>query len=62
MKGVGFQSKVTEAFTKEEEDLWKSGALSTDRPTGLLCAVFFLFPKWEELLFAPGRGALRVEN
>ena len=61
MKGVGFQSKVTEAFT-EEEDLWKSGALSTDTLTGLLCAVFFPFPKWEELLFARGRGALRAEN
>ena len=41
VKGVGSQSKVTEMFTKEEELLWSSGALSTDTPKGLLHAVFF---------------------
>ena len=43
LKGVGSGSKVTEAFTKDEEDLlWSSGALSTETPKGLLRAVFFL--------------------
>ena len=43
VKGIGSQSKATEAFTKEEEELLcGSGALSTDTPKGLLRAVFFL--------------------
>ena len=40
LKGVGSESKVTEAFTKDEEEL--SGALSTETPKGLLRTVFFL--------------------
>ena len=39
VKGIGSQRKATEAFTKEEELLWSSGALSTDTPKGLLRAV-----------------------
>ena len=42
VKGVGSQCKTTEVFINEEEDLWTSGALSTDTPLGLLRAVFFL--------------------
>lgn len=42
-KGVGSQSKATEAFTKEEEELLQnSGSLSAENPMGLLCAVSFL--------------------
>lgn len=41
--GVGAESKATEVFSKEEEDLlWSSGTLSTDSPKGLFNAVFFL--------------------
>ena len=42
-KGVGLQSRPTEVFTLEEEELlWSSGSLSTDTPMGLLRAVYFL--------------------
>lgn len=42
-KGVGSQSKVTEAFTNQEEELlWTSGEVSTDTLMGLLRTVFFL--------------------
>ena len=37
------ETRSAEPFSEEEEDqLWTSGALSTDTPMGLLCAVFFL--------------------
>ena len=40
---VTSETKRSEGFSKEEEDrLWSSGALSTETPTGLLRAVFFL--------------------
>ena len=41
MKGVGSESRQTEAFLKsEEEKLWNSGVLGSDNPNSLLHAVF----------------------
>ena len=59
MKDVGSQSKITEAFTKEEELLWKSGALFTETPTGWLNAVFFLNRK---TFCLRGGGAPKAKN
>ena len=43
MRGVGAESKQTEAFLKtEEEKLWDSGELGSDNPNSLLRAVFYL--------------------
>jgi hypothetical protein len=40
--GVGAQKRITETFTKEEENrLWESGVLGVDNPKNLLRAVFF---------------------
>ena len=42
-KGVGAESRPTEAFTPQEEDtLWESGVLCCDNPKSLLQAVFYL--------------------
>ena len=43
MRGVGAQTRQTEAFSKEDEDrLWSSGVLSSENPKSLLRAVFYL--------------------
>ena len=42
-RGVGWESKSAEVFSKEEEDqLWTVGTLSAETPKGLLRAVFYL--------------------
>ena len=52
-QGVSVESRSTEAFRKDEIDqLWCSGALTTDTPKGLLC-VFF----WNTFLFTRRRRA-----
>ena len=42
MKGVGAGSKQTEAFSKNEDQIWTTGVLGSDNPNSLLWAVFYL--------------------
>ena len=43
MRGVGAESKQTEAFSKnEEEKLWSCGVLGSNNPNSLLRTVFYL--------------------
>ena len=46
-KGIGAESRQTEAFSKvEEEQLWDSGVLACNNPKSLLRAVFYLNGKY----------------
>ena len=40
MRGIGAQTRETEAFSKEEDVLWSSGVLGSENPKSLLRAVF----------------------
>ena len=43
MRGIGAESRQTEAFSKtEEEKLWDSGVLGSNNPNSLLRDVFYL--------------------